>query len=90
MLIEIVPSWRKGKKYAAIFDDYKTVHFGAEGYEDYTIHKDPERMKRYIKRHSKEDWTNAYSPATLSRYILWEYPDLNDAISAYNAKFFKT
>ena len=89
MLIEIIPSWRKDKKWAAIFDDHSTVHFGAKNYEDYTIHKDPERKKKYIQRHQKnEDWTNPYKAGTLSRYILWEYPDLKKAISEYNKRFF--
>jgi len=39
------------KKFAAVFPDGKTVKFGAAGASDYTIHKDPERMARYIKRH---------------------------------------
>ena len=43
-------SKNKDKKYA-LSDGQKTVNFGARGYEDYTIHKDPERMKRYVKRH---------------------------------------
>ena len=32
----------------------KTVHFGANGMSDYTIHKDKDRMKRYLNRHKKE------------------------------------
>lgn len=44
---------------------------GALGYEDYTTHKDKTRRERYIARHSREDWSNPYTPATLSRYLLW-------------------
>ena len=34
-----------------------TVHFGGKGYSDYTLHKDPDRMRRYEARHNtKEDW----------------------------------
>jgi hypothetical protein len=45
------------KKYEAVIDGKKTVKFGAKGYSDYTIHKDPERKQRYIDRHKKnENW----------------------------------
>ena len=30
----------------------KTIYFGSSSYEDYTMHKDKERKRRYIKRHS--------------------------------------
>ena len=29
----------------------RTIHFGANGYEDFTIHKDPKRKARYLARH---------------------------------------
>ncbi len=35
-------STRKGKKYMVEIDS-KTIHFGAKGYEDYTIHHDEAR-----------------------------------------------
>lgn len=39
------------KKFRAIFPDGKHVSFGLRGYSDYTLHKDPLRMKRYVLRH---------------------------------------
>ena len=30
----------------------KTTHFGAKGYDDYTITKNKEQRARYIKRHT--------------------------------------
>ena len=48
-------SKNKNKKWALSNGD-KTINFGANGYEDYTIHKDLERQKKYINRHkSKEE-----------------------------------
>lgn len=89
MLLQVVNSWRMDKKYAAIFDDHNTIHFGAKNMSDYTIHKDDERKNRYIARHEKnEDWTNPYKPGTLSRYILWEFKSLPDAVKQYNKRFF--
>jgi len=79
------------KKLNAIFylpnDRTKIVSFGAVGYSDYTIHKDPERQKRYITRHQKhESWTNLMSPGALSRYVLWEYPNLEMTKREYKKK----
>ena len=39
------------KKFSAILPSGKIVRFGQRGYSDYTLHKDPQRMRRYIKRH---------------------------------------
>jgi len=92
-LIDIQPSPNKEKKYRATFyspsqKDFLHIDFGAKGYEDYTMHKDSERKKRYIERHKKnENWNNPLTAGTLSRYILWEYTDLNKAIREYKKRF---
>ena len=62
MQIVITPSDKPTKKFEARIDGKKSIHFGAKKqfYEDFTIHKDPERKERYIERHSKnEDWHNS-------------------------------
>ena len=42
MIVEIVKSKKPNKKFdAVIIDKTKTVSFGAKGYSDFTIHKDP-------------------------------------------------
>ena len=89
MEILIKPSKNKNKKIDAIIDGKKKVSFGASGYSDYTIHKDPDRKERYIARHSKEDWSksNIDSPAWMSRFILWEKPSLQSAINNANKKY---
>jgi hypothetical protein len=53
-----VPSNRAGKKKMVLASKrvdgetkYKVVHYGAEGYSDYTKHKDPARRKRFMQRH---------------------------------------
>jgi len=82
-------------KYEAIFlntetNREKTVKFGASGYEDFTIHKDEKRKERYIKRHDKrEDFENPISPGSLSRYILWNKPTIEDSLKDYLNKFNK-
>lgn len=40
-----------GKKFVAEFESGESVKFGAAGASDFTKHKDPERMARYLVRH---------------------------------------
>ncbi len=70
--------------------DYVTrrIKFGARGYSDYTIHKDPARKERYLKRHApNENWNDFLSPGALSRWILWNKPTLSASISDYIRRF---
>jgi len=80
-------STRKGKKYNITLPDNKIVHFGAIGYEDYTMHHDDERKDRYISRHKKEDWTDLSKAGTWSRYILWNKKTLNSSIDDMEDRF---
>ena len=87
--IYLARSDRDGKKYMVDVDG-KVVHFGAEGYEDYTIHKDPERKKRYITRHKeKENWTKSgiKTAGFWSRWLLWGEPTISASIKAIENKF---
>jgi hypothetical protein len=68
---------RANKKYFVVYRG-RRVHFGAAGYEDFTIHRDKQRRSRYRARHSKvltEAGTPAYklktSPAYWSWHLLW-------------------
>lgn len=66
----------------------KKVAFGARGYSDFTKHKDPERKQRYLNRHRKnEDWQDYDSPGALSRFVLWNLPDLKASIDDYARRF---
>ena len=89
MNIVIQKSHNADKKYDAVVNGGKVISFGAAGYSDYTLHKDPVRKQNYIKRHSNEDWSraNLLSPAWLSRFILWEKPSLEEAINNANHKY---
>ncbi len=70
-------------KYYIITKTNKKVYFGQYGASDYTIHKDPLRKERYIKRHSgmNENWTKSGidTAGWWSRWLLWEKPNINDA-----------
>jgi hypothetical protein len=50
---------RDGKKWMITTPSGERVHFGQAGASDYTIHKDPLRMVRYVQRHAK-----IYGPTT--------------------------
>ena len=89
MNIVIQKSHNPKKKYDAIFNDTKTISFGAAGYSDYTINKDDARKTNYLKRHSGEDWSraNIESAAWLSRWLLWEKKTLGEAIQHANSMY---
>ena len=80
------------KKYKAVFrldsGRTKTIHFGAKGYEDYTMHHDKERKRRYLQRHAaREDFTNPLTAGALSRWILWNKPTLRASIDDFCRRF---
>ncbi|MCP3660082.1 MAG: hypothetical protein GY830_07135 [Bacteroidetes bacterium] len=90
--LEIKKSDHSGKKYMAIFTmengQTKIIHFGAKGYEDYTMHKDEKRKKLYINRHEQnENWHDPMTPGALSRFILWNKTSLQDSISDFKSRF---
>ena len=89
-LVSIKKSNKRGKKLMAIFkikNRTKTIHFGAAGMSDYTIHKDVLRRKRYIKRHFKDLKTKNPSRAGfLSMFILWNKKSLKSSIQDYKKR----
>jgi hypothetical protein len=103
-LCAIVESDEKGKKYDAIFRDKDCpckgseepkcgrketrVSFGAKGFSDFTINKDEERKKLYLKRHEKnENWNDPKSRGALSRWILWNKKTLSASIADFKKRF---
>lgn len=93
ILEKIVPSLKKTKKYDAHFFDQlnakkRIISFGAAGYSDFTIHKDEERKKRYLLRHSmRENWKDPLTPGALSRWILWNKSLLQESIDDFKKRF---
>jgi hypothetical protein len=93
-LVKVEDSKAKGKRYTAIFRDSKSgrekrVNFGDASMENFTIHKDPERRKRYLDRHkSRENWNDPVSPGALSRWILWgDSSSFAKSVSDYRKRF---
>ncbi len=86
-------------KYIAVIetnDKKKTVKFGAIGYSDFTLHKNVERKKAYLARHSARenfDFSRGsreggiFSKGWWSRYILWNKPTIDASIKATERKF---
>jgi hypothetical protein len=87
----ITTSPLKTKKYKVIIDDgkkKKTIHFGAKGYEDYTIHKNNERKYRYIDRHkSKEDWQDPFTAGFWALHTLWNKPTIQGSLNDIKRNF---
>ena len=92
-LVGIAFSKRAGKKWDALFEDVRTgyrwgVPFGAKGYKDYTEHGDPGRKRSYLARHQpREQWDNPFTPGALSRWILWNFPTLEESLADYRRRF---
>jgi hypothetical protein len=77
-VVRISKSNRKNKKMVAEFPNGERLHFGDDRYQDFTIHQDPERKKRYLARH-KGDPKSLHTPGGLSRDILWSKPNIASA-----------
>ena len=89
--VVLVSKARNGvHKFTVTFPDGGRVHFGRKGYSDYTIHKDYNRMKRYVTRHAgsrsglrsrRENWgrSGAKTAGFWSRWLLWSKPSLQSA-----------
>jgi hypothetical protein len=92
-LLSIKPSTKADKKLMATFETdtgrTKTVHFGANGMDDYTKTKDKEQRERYRTRHKKDLQTGDPSKAGfLSYYILWgDSTSVQTNINAYKKMF---
>lgn len=86
-------SLKKDKKYTVIITDKhgkKTIHFGANGYSDYTKHKDKQRMYRYILRHRRNENWNKRGIKTAgwwSRWLLWNKPTIKESIRDIEERF---
>lgn len=87
--IYFAPSFKENKKYMVLIDN-KTVHFGAKGMSDYTLHKDKERMMRYTNRHrSKENWKKSgiKTAGFWAKHALWNKPSLKASLQDIEKRF---
>lgn len=96
LLLNVELSTRKNKRLVAVFkDDNRLImtHFGYKSPtgdygSTYIDHNDAIKRENYIARHGvNETWDDPVRPATLSRYLLWEKPNLKEAIASYRKRF---
>ena len=84
-------SSRVDKKFMVKTPQGKIIHFGANNYSDFTLHKDEKRKENYIKRHgapaSREDWSDLNKASCWARYILWNKPTLTGSIRDMEKRF---
>jgi hypothetical protein len=87
----ITTSPLKTKRYKVVItegDKKKTIHFGAKGYENFTIHKDNERKYRYIDRHKKrEDWQDPFTAGFWALHTLWNKPTIQGSLNDIKRNF---
>jgi len=95
-LVSVLPSRVPGKKYTAVFDTGKKVHFGAKGYGDFIIYSRTEGLeaakkhrRSYLARHAVDrGLDDPTTPAALSYYVTWgPHPDLKKNILAFKRRF---
>ena len=93
MKVIIEKSDRQNKRYKAVFFDnskkVKTTHFGLDTGSTFIDHKDEDKKKAYLARHSKnnENWNDYQSAGSLAMWILWNKTSLKDSIADYKKKF---
>jgi hypothetical protein len=76
------------KKFEVITPSGQKIRFGAQAYDDYTTHRDKERLRRYIARHSaRESWSNPNTAGFWSRWLLWNKQSIPAAIRDIQARF---
>jgi hypothetical protein len=61
----------KSKKLKAEVVEAKIVHFGAEGYSDYTKHKNKKRRANFRSRHNCAEKKDKTKPAWWACNYLW-------------------
>ena len=88
MDIVISKSSKPQKKFQAVIDGRKTIHFGQAGASDFTKHNDTERKQRYIDRHKKrENWQDPTTAGFFAKHVLWNKPTLTESIKDLDNRY---
>ena len=91
MKVKLFKSPKVEKKWRVLFENGDHVDFGQKGYSDFTLHKNPDRMKLYLQRHSGmgETWNKRglKTAGFWSRWLLWSKPTIRDAKKLIHKKF---
>jgi hypothetical protein len=90
-LVSIKKSLRKNKKFMATFyvdGKLKKTHFGAEGYDDYTLGAIDKKRDAYRARHKGDRINDPFTAGALSYHLLWgDSRSLIENIEAFKDKF---
>ena len=91
MIIQVISSPLKSKKFRAIMSDGSKIDFGLKGSSTYLDHKDETKRNNYRVRHlanNREYYLIQHlipSPSLLSFYLLWgPYDNLHHNINYLN------
>ena len=87
MNIIIKKSNNQNKKFTAVINNDKTVHFGDSRYSDYTQTKDDKIKKAYLARHKHDNYTDPLYPSFYATNLLWNKPTLKESIVDINRKY---
>ena len=65
------------------------IHFGQQGYGDFTTTRDLAKKSQYLARHKNEDWSisGLKTAGFWARHILWSEPTLQASVDALNKRF---
>ena len=84
-------STRPGKKLCVVVTDgprRRTIHFGAAGASDFTLHRDPARRERYLTRHrAREDWDDPFTAGFWARHVLWGLPTVAESLAEIRRRY---
>lgn len=92
-LLRVVPSSVKGKRYTAVFEKEggrtRSVSFGSATGSTYIDHRDDDKKKAWLARHSKagEDWNKPDTAGALSRWLLWHTPSFRHSLKLFRSRF---
>lgn len=92
-LLSIKPSPRANKRFRAVFqlNNSKKIHRDFGQPDAFTFADGATREKRagYLARHGAagENWEDPTTPAALSRWILWERPNVLQGMKLFQQRF---
>jgi hypothetical protein len=90
--VQLVRATAVGKKFKMVFYTaervkIKSVNFGAEGYNDFTISGDLQAKMSYIARHkTTENWNDPQTAGALSKHLLWNKTTLSASYKDFRNK----
>jgi len=88
MSYKLSKSTRSDKKWMVKTPGGETIHFGADGYKDFTLGATPQERLAYIARHEpRENWNSPSTAGFWSRWLLWERSNIGSAIKNIESKF---